>query len=123
MVHLLEDGVSNVVVAIVFAVLDTIAVILRIIAKRKTKLRFGWDDAWILCALVLFYVWAAIVIHCECNCRYRETSLMYHLAACFLRGTLDPVNLYYTHITDEEATEVFLVIISVIQRTLNIIKD
>lgn len=72
MVHLLEDGLSNVVVVIVFAVLDTIAVILRIIAKRKTKLQLGCDDVWILCALVLFYVWTAIVIHCECDCRYRK---------------------------------------------------
>lgn len=64
MVHLLADGLSNVVVAIVFAVLDTIAVILRIVAKRKTKYQIGSDDAWILCALALFYAWAAIVIYC-----------------------------------------------------------
>lgn len=47
---------------------------------------------------------------------------MYHLTACFLRGTLDPANLYYWEITEEEATEVFLVMISLIQRTLTITK-
>ena len=62
MVKLLLDGRSNVVVPIVFLVIDTFAVILRVFAKRKTKHRVGTDDGWIFLALALFFVWSIMII-------------------------------------------------------------
>ena len=62
MVKLFLDGRSNVVVPIVFLVIDTFAVILRVFAKRKTKHRLGTDDGWIFLALALFFVWSGMVI-------------------------------------------------------------
>ncbi|KAL8723797.1 MAG: hypothetical protein Q9181_007189 [Wetmoreana brouardii] len=63
MAKLQPDGVSNTAVAVVFMVVDTLAVMLRLVAKRRTKHRFGSDDSGIVFALVLFFVWAGLVIH------------------------------------------------------------
>ena len=65
MMRLQSDGSANVVTAIVFVVIDTFAVILRLISKRKTKHYFSSDDQWILCALILFFGWAGQIIYCR----------------------------------------------------------
>ncbi|PVI01492.1 hypothetical protein DM02DRAFT_613657 [Periconia macrospinosa] len=57
------DGVANVVLAIIFIVLDTIAVALRIFAKRRIKRPLKSDDVWMVVALIFFYGWAALVIY------------------------------------------------------------
>lgn len=63
MVKLQPDGVSNLAAAITFVVVDSLAVVLRIISKGKTKYRFSSDDWWILCALLFFYCWAGLVLY------------------------------------------------------------
>lgn len=65
MVKFQPDGVSNFVTAILFVVIDSFAVLLRIISKGKTKYRFSSDDWWILCALLFFYGWAGLILYCE----------------------------------------------------------
>lgn len=62
MLALKEDGKRLLSTSIVFLVLDVIAVLLRLIAKSKTKSRFALDDLWILTTLVVFAAWAALVI-------------------------------------------------------------
>ena len=69
MAKLLPGAVSNIVVITVFIILDALAVILRLIAKRRTKHRFGYDDSWIIFALFLFFIWAGLVIHCKLTVR------------------------------------------------------
>ena len=58
------DGASNFISAILFIVLDSLAVLLRFISKYKTKRGFGADDYWMLVALIWSYAWAALVIYC-----------------------------------------------------------
>lgn len=48
--------------AIIFAVIASIAVGLRLLSKRYTKAAYGADDWWILASLVLFYAWVAVII-------------------------------------------------------------
>ena len=67
MVHLQPDGVANIITIIVFIFLDILAVILRIIAKGRTKKRFAKDDLWILCALLFFFGWVGLNLYCECG--------------------------------------------------------
>ena len=62
MVHLYPDGGKLVYTAIAFVVLDTIAVVLRLLSKQQTKRRFGEDDGWILAALITFFAWSAVII-------------------------------------------------------------
>ena len=47
---------------IAFAVLDSIAVLLRLLAKRFTKVKFAADDAWIISAICCFYVFVGTII-------------------------------------------------------------
>ena len=65
MVHLRHDAVVNVTTIVVFIFLDSLAVILRIISKGKTKNGFSSDDWWILCALLFFLGWAGLKLYCE----------------------------------------------------------
>jgi len=60
-----QDGVENYAAALLFIVADTVAVVLRAIAKWKTKRSVGSDDIWMLIALAFFYVWAGLIIYCE----------------------------------------------------------
>ena len=68
MAKLLPGALSNTVVIILFTILDVFAVMLRLIAKRRTKHRFGYDDGWIILALILFFFWAGLVLHCKFDC-------------------------------------------------------
>lgn len=68
MVHLRHDAIANVTTIVVFMFLDSLAVILRIISKRKTKSGFSSDDWWILCALLFFLGWAALKLYREYLC-------------------------------------------------------
>ncbi|KAL8893469.1 MAG: hypothetical protein Q9192_005230 [Flavoplaca navasiana] len=63
MPNLDSGGVANVATAIVFVVLDTLAVFLRILSKSKTKYYFSSDDQWILAALAFFYAWVGQIIY------------------------------------------------------------
>ncbi|KAL8983102.1 MAG: hypothetical protein Q9205_002565 [Flavoplaca limonia] len=63
MPYLDSGGVANVATAIVFVVLDTLAVFLRILSKSKTKYYFSSDDQWILAALAFFYAWVGQIIY------------------------------------------------------------
>lgn len=65
MVPLRSDGVANVATAIVFVVVDSLAVVLRILSKSKTKHYLRSDDWWILGALAFFIAWAGQIIYCE----------------------------------------------------------
>lgn len=65
MVHLPPDGRASFTTIVVFIILDSFAVILRIISKGKTKNRYSQDDWWILCALLLFFGWAGVRLYCK----------------------------------------------------------
>ena len=65
MVHLRHDAIANVTTIVLFIFLDSLAVILRIISKGKTKNGFSSDDWWILCALLFFFGWAGLKLYCE----------------------------------------------------------
>ena len=62
MIHLEKDGKQLLVTSIVFLVLDTVAVVLRLVAKSRTKFRFAYDDLWIIVTVVVFAAWAGLVI-------------------------------------------------------------
>jgi hypothetical protein len=63
-VSLQPDGVANLVTVIVFVALDTGAVLLRLLAKRRNKRPLGNDDYWMLVALVFMYGWTGLIIYC-----------------------------------------------------------
>ena len=65
MVHLRHDAIANVTTIVLFIFLDSLAVILRIISKGKTKNGFSSDDWWILCALLFFLGWAGLKLYRE----------------------------------------------------------
>ena len=62
MVHLDKDGKELLYSAVAFLISDTIALVLRLAAKSKTKHRFGIDDVYIILTFVVFTVWAGLVI-------------------------------------------------------------
>ena len=62
MILLGKDGKQLLFTSIVFLILDVIAVVLRLIAKSRTKSRFSIDDLWIILTLIVFAAWAALVI-------------------------------------------------------------
>ena len=62
MPRLEKDGKQLLSTSIVFLGLDVIAVVLRFVAKSRTKHRFDLDDLWILITLVVFAAWAALVV-------------------------------------------------------------
>ena len=110
MAKLLFDGRNNVIVAIVFIAVDTIAVILRVISKLKTTNRVGQDDGWIIFGLACFYVWACFVIHGKLRSLNSQSSMAkMRLSACFLQGSLDPKYLYFKVPNPDSASEVFKV--------------
>lgn len=47
---------------IAFAVLDSMAILLRLLAKKYTKAPFAADDAWIVASVCCFYVFVSMVI-------------------------------------------------------------
>ena len=69
MAKLLPGALSNTVVIILFTTLDVFAVMLRLIARRRAKHRFGHDDGWMLLALTLFFFEAGLVLHCKFDCK------------------------------------------------------
>ena len=71
MVHLKKDGKQLLATAIVFLILDAVAVVLRLVAKSKTKYRFGFDDLYLLFTFVVFAAWAGLVI----GSKYLNTKL------------------------------------------------
>ena len=74
MVHLRRDGKHLLITAIAYLILDTIAVILRLIAKSRTKHRFTLDDLYIIFALVAYAAWAGLVIGSKQVMRHRRLS-------------------------------------------------
>ena len=62
MIPLEKDGKQLLFTSIIFLILDVIAVVLRLVAKSRTKYRFALDDLWILLTLVVFAAWAALVV-------------------------------------------------------------
>ena len=70
MVKLEKDGKQLVSTAIVFLVLDAIAVVLRLLAKSKTKHKFAFDDLFMLLTLVVFAAFAGVVMASKDNIRY-----------------------------------------------------
>ena len=62
MVQLEKDGKQLLSTAIVFLILDAIAVVLRLFAKSKTKHRFAFDDLCIVFTFVVYTAWSGIII-------------------------------------------------------------
>ena len=48
--------------SIIFSCIAASAVLLRVIAKRTTKARWGWDDWWIVLGLIFFVIEAMMEI-------------------------------------------------------------
>ena len=62
MIRLKEDGTQLLSTAIVFLILDAIAVISRLVAKSKTKSRFAFDDLYIVSAFIVYGAWVGLII-------------------------------------------------------------
>ena len=62
MIRLETDGRRLLSTAIVFLILDAIAVILRLVAKSKTKSRFAFDDLYIVSAFIVCAAWDGLII-------------------------------------------------------------
>lgn len=60
--YLRKDGKQLLYTSTIFLILDVVAVVLRLIAKSRTKSRFALDDLWIILTLVVFAAWAGLVI-------------------------------------------------------------
>ncbi len=67
MIRLEKDGKQLLSTAIVFLVLDAIAVVLRLIAKSKTKRRFAFDDLCIVFTFIVYAAWAGLIIGSKAN--------------------------------------------------------
>ena len=65
MVHLYTDGKKLLYTSIAFIIVDTIAVVLRLLSKQQTKRRFGEDDGWICAALIIYLAWSGVIIASE----------------------------------------------------------
>lgn len=65
MTRLAHDGKQIVATCIVFVILDTAAVALRILAKSQTKARFAADDAWIVAALLVYSAFIGVLVNSE----------------------------------------------------------
>ena len=72
MIHLGKDGKQVLFTAIAYLILDTIAVILRLIAKSRTKRRFASDDLYVILAFIAYAVWAGLVIASKQVIRHRR---------------------------------------------------
>ena len=59
---LYHDGKELLYTCIVFLIIDVVAVVLRILAKQRTKARFDVDDLWIASSLLVFAAWIGLVI-------------------------------------------------------------
>ena len=62
MVQLEKDGKQLLSTAIVFLIVDAIAVVLRLVAKSKTKYRFAFDDLCMVFTFIVYTAWAGIII-------------------------------------------------------------
>ena len=62
MIHLRNDGKQLLTTAIAYLVLDAIAVVLRLVAKSRTKRRFALDDLYIIFAFAAFVAWTGLII-------------------------------------------------------------
>lgn len=62
-----ENGKTEFITAIFFAVLATFAVALRLYARTLSKARYGWDDWYIVVALICFYGYLADTTWGECS--------------------------------------------------------
>lgn len=62
MVDLRNDGEQLLIAAIAYLILDAVAVVLRLVAKSRTKRRFALDDLYIALAFAAFVAWAGLVI-------------------------------------------------------------
>ena len=62
MVSLAFDGKQQVYTSLAFIIVNTTAVTLRLIAKRKTRKGIGADDVLMVAALLLQITWNALVI-------------------------------------------------------------
>lgn len=57
-----SSGHTIINLCISFAVIDSVAVILRLLAKRSTKVGFAADDAWVVASVSCFYVFVGTII-------------------------------------------------------------
>lgn len=62
MVQLEKDGKQLLSTAIVFLILDAVAVVFRLVAKSKTKHRFAFDDMFMVLTFIVYTAWAGLII-------------------------------------------------------------
>ena len=64
-IALAEDGKQILYTSTVYLSLAIVVVFLRCLAKRNTKSRYGFDDLWMLLALLVYVAYSAVVISSE----------------------------------------------------------
>lgn len=57
-----SSGQTIIHLCIFFAVIDSVAVLLRLLAKKSTKAAFAADDAWAVASVCCFYVFVGMII-------------------------------------------------------------
>ena len=80
MIRLRNDGKQLLTAAIAYLVLDAIAVVLRLVAKSRTKRRFALDDLYIIFAFAAFVAWAGLIIGSKHIWRHWKSSA--HMKRC-----------------------------------------
>lgn len=62
-----HDGVRTFALGLTFGILAGIAVALRFIARTLVKAKYGWDDWWILIALLICYAYLGVMFWGKSN--------------------------------------------------------
>lgn len=62
MMNISSSGRTIIHLCIFLAVIDTVAVLLRVLAKKSTKAAFAADDAWVVASVCCFYVFVGMII-------------------------------------------------------------
>ncbi|MCJ1263338.1 hypothetical protein MMC22_003208 [Lobaria immixta] len=62
MMNISSSGRTIIHLCIFLAVIDTVAVLLRLLAKKSIKAAFAADDAWVVASVCCFYVFVGVII-------------------------------------------------------------
>ncbi|KAL1603711.1 hypothetical protein SLS60_005301 [Paraconiothyrium brasiliense] len=91
---LLTNGGAAIVVATFFAVLTTIAVVLRLITNWSTKAKYGWGEACIIIAQAMYYAQYGVQMHGLIEGRKMKSLMDAHLIT-YLRGVYIAGEFYF----------------------------
>ena len=69
------DGVHTFAMGVMFAILGGLAVVLRFVARTLVKAKYGWDDWWIVLALLVCYAYLTVIFWGKSNPRAKCDSV------------------------------------------------